>query len=72
MITSEYQKPSRKHKRDEEMESDSDFDRDTRKRKKRKSKVAFGISLMEAFTAKNVGHGRLTVRSRVPNAHSRN
>ncbi len=54
------------------MESDNDFDRGTRKKKKRKSKVALGISLMEAFTAKNVGHGRLTVRAHVPKAHSMN
>ena len=49
------------------MEND-DFDRGTRKSKKRKSKVTLGISLMENFTAKNVGHGRLTVRTHFPKA----
>jgi len=63
---SEYQGPSRKRKRDEEKDRDNDGDRGTRKTKKRKGKVTLGISLMENFTARNVGHGRLTVRGLFP------
>jgi hypothetical protein len=62
VLASKYQKPSRKRKQDEENDSDNNGDQSTRKKKQRKSKVALGISLMENFTAKNVGHGRLTVR----------
>lgn len=62
MLTSEYQELSRKRERDEEKDGDNDGRRDMRTKKKRKSKVTLGISLMENFTAKNVGHGRLTVR----------
>lgn len=56
------QKPSRKRKRIEGEGSDNDSDGDARKKRKLKGKVALGISLMENFTAKNVAHGRLTVR----------
>ena len=62
MVTSESHELSRKRERDEEKGGDNDGRRDTRTKKKRKSKVTLGISLMENFTAKNVGHGRLTVR----------
>lgn len=61
-IMSKWQQPSRKRKRDEEAAIDDDCDRGTREKKKRKTKVTLGISLMENFTARNVGHGRLTVR----------